>query len=157
MCQSILNPESHVATAVAFDLCNKQSYLSHVISCIQVPQVSYTVGQLVFMYNSYVKIACARRVQRRFQHKFQGVTVPHRSTIHTVNKLRQTGSLLDKKMTKSKHWLLIEEKLKISQMPCTEDKGFRIVHMKGRLLCFFIRTSVHKFKISKAITVLCAE
>jgi hypothetical protein len=49
------------------------------------------------MYNTYVKIAFARRVRRRFQHKFQGVTVSNRRTSHTFNKLRQTGSLLDKK------------------------------------------------------------
>jgi ABC-type hemin transport system substrate-binding protein len=37
-------------------------------------------------------------MSRRFRDKFQDVTVPNRKTIHAIiNKLRQTGSLLDKK------------------------------------------------------------
>jgi hypothetical protein len=40
---------------------------------------------------------------RKFWISFQNVTFPHRKTIHTVvDKLRQTGLLLDKKITESK-------------------------------------------------------
>jgi hypothetical protein len=50
------------------------------------------------MCNTYVERGCTREAGRRIWHKFQDVTVPHRRIIHrTVNKLKATGSLLDRK------------------------------------------------------------
>jgi transposase len=63
------------------------------------------------MYDAYVKSGSTRKVKRRFRRKFQDVTVPHRKTIHRiVNKVRQTGSLMDRK-PKHKRRVLTEEKL----------------------------------------------
>jgi hypothetical protein len=46
------------------------------------------------MYNTYVKSGCVRKV-RRFLYTFKDLTAPNEKPIHTtVNKLRQTGSLL---------------------------------------------------------------
>jgi hypothetical protein len=45
----------------------------------------------MFMYSTCV-------MSRRFQDKFQDVTVPNRKTVHAIiNKLIQKGSLLDRK------------------------------------------------------------
>jgi hypothetical protein len=62
------------------------------------------------MYNTYVESGSTRKKGRRFWHKFQDVTVPHRKIIHRiVNKLRETGLLLDKN-PESKCRMLTEEK-----------------------------------------------
>jgi hypothetical protein len=48
-----------------------------------------------------MKNGSARKVRRRFQHKFQDATVPHKKTVHRIgNKCRQTRSLLNEKRTK---------------------------------------------------------
>ncbi|XP_068085829.1 uncharacterized protein [Anabrus simplex] len=61
----------------------------------------YSVSQRVFIYDSYVRTKSARTVRRLFQEKFPDVQVPGRTSIHRlVNKLRTTGSLLDKKRNK---------------------------------------------------------
>jgi hypothetical protein len=74
-----------------------------------------------------VKSGCVRTVRRRFAHKFQDVTIPHRKTIHAiVNKVRQTGSLLDKKRTVSKRRVLTEEKL--------DEIGARLEHSPQKSL-----------------------
>lgn len=91
------------------------------------PRVSYTLEQRLFMYDAYVKSGCVRTVRRRFAHKFQDVTIPHRKTIHAiVNKVRQTGSLLDKKRTVSKRRVLTEEKL--------DEVGARLEHSPQKSL-----------------------
>jgi hypothetical protein len=66
---------------------------------------------------NYVKFSCVRNTRRRFWHKFQDVS--YRNIIHaTVNKLKQTRSLLNKKGTKSKHCVLTVEKMnEISARP----------------------------------------
>jgi hypothetical protein len=79
------------------------------------------------MYDTYVKSGCVRTVRRRFARKFQDVTIPHRKTIHAiVNKVRQTGSLLDKKRTVSKRRVLTEEKL--------DEIGARLEHSPQKSL-----------------------
>jgi transposase len=79
------------------------------------------------MYDTYVKSGCIRTVRRRFAHKFQDVTIPHRKTIHAiVNKVRQTGSLLDRKRTVSKRRVLTEEKL--------DEIGARLEHSPRKSL-----------------------
>lgn len=91
------------------------------------PRVSYTLEQRLFMYDTYVKSGCVRTVRRRFAHKFKNVTIPHRKTIHAiVNKVRQTGSLLDKRRTVSKRRVLTEEKL--------DEIGARLEHFPQKSL-----------------------
>jgi transposase len=73
--------------------------------------VRYTLGQSVFVYDTYVKYGYAGKCRRKFRHKFRGERVPSRQTIHNlVNELRTTGFLIDKK-TKHKRRVLTEEKL----------------------------------------------
>jgi transposase len=75
------------------------------------PRVRYTLEQRVYMYDTYVKSGSARKVRRRFRLKYPGVTVPQLETVHKlVNKVRRTGSVLDRK-AKSKRRVLTEEKL----------------------------------------------
>lgn len=73
------------------------------------PRVRYTLEQRVYMYDTYVKSGSAREVRRRFRRKFQEITVPQRETVHKlVNKVRRTGSVLDRK-AEWKRRLLTEE------------------------------------------------
>ena len=63
------------------------------------------------MYDKYVKTESCREVVRRFITHFPGVRSPHRDTMRNlVNKLRGTGSLLDKKRSVKKR-VLNEEKV----------------------------------------------
>jgi hypothetical protein len=58
--------------------------------------VRYTLEE-VFMCDTYVKSGYTKKEWGRFWRKFLDVRVPHRRSIRrTVNKLRQTGSLLDR-------------------------------------------------------------
>lgn len=67
-----------------------------VISYVEMPRVRYTLEQRLYMYDTYMRSGSTRKVRIRFRSKFQDVTVPHRRTIHrVVNKVVQTGSLLD--------------------------------------------------------------
>jgi hypothetical protein len=44
--------------------------------------------------------------RKKFRHKFPGITVPSASDIHELsNKVRSTGSLLDKKFAKKRRVL----------------------------------------------------
>jgi hypothetical protein len=69
------------------------------------------VEQLAFLYGSYANCGSARKSQREFHHKFTRITVPSTTGIHElINKVRSTGSLLDKKTAK-KYSVLTKEKL----------------------------------------------
>jgi hypothetical protein len=73
----------------------------HWLLLLCVDMVRYTVEQRVFMYGSYVKCGFARKCRRKFRHKFPGITVPRTTGIHElINKVRATGSLLDKEPAK---------------------------------------------------------
>lgn len=75
------------------------------------PRVRYTLEQRVFIYDAYVRSGSPSKVRRRFGLKFRDVPVPSRETVHrTVNKVRETGSLQDRK-PESKRRVLTEEKL----------------------------------------------
>jgi hypothetical protein len=53
----------------------------------------------MFVYNTYVRSVSARKVRRRFWHKFQDATTAYRETFNRiVNKLKQKGSPLDEKL-----------------------------------------------------------
>jgi hypothetical protein len=99
--------------------------------------VRYIVEQRVLMYKSYVNVV-ARKRMRKFRLKFPGITVPSTAGIHKLsNKVRSTGSLLDKKPAEKRR-VLIEEKLdemrarseqvtEISETPCIRDRNLEIV------------------------------
>jgi hypothetical protein len=71
----------------------------------------YTVQQHITVYKSYVKCGFNINCQRKFCNKFPKNTVPSiRCICIPVNKVRCTGSLLDKKPTK-KCRMLTEQKL----------------------------------------------
>jgi hypothetical protein len=72
--------------------------------------VRFHVEQHVHLYESHVKYGYARKCWRKFHHKFP--TVPSTTGIHElINKVRSTGSLLDKKPAEKKSRVLAEEKL----------------------------------------------
>jgi len=78
------------------------------------------------MYDTYVKTGSARKARRKFRRKFPDATVPHRETVHRiVNKVRQTGSVLDKK-PESKRRVLTEKKL--------DEIGARLEHTPWKSL-----------------------
>jgi hypothetical protein len=59
--------------------------------------VRYTLEQLVFLYDTYVKYRSVRKHQRKFQHIFHDERVPSRQTIHNlVKKLGAMGFSTDK-------------------------------------------------------------
>ncbi|KAJ4430118.1 hypothetical protein ANN_22328 [Periplaneta americana] len=60
--------------------------------------------QCTFLEDAYVKYSSARRCRREFEHRFADVRIPSRSTIHNlVNKVRRTGSFLNKKRVQQRH------------------------------------------------------
>jgi hypothetical protein len=62
------------------------------------PRLRYTLQQRVFIYDNFVKTESVGTVRRRFQDQFPDSAVPNWSCVHKiVNKLRETGSLCDKK------------------------------------------------------------
>ena len=63
------------------------------------------------MYDSYVITSSCREVVTRFQANYPGVRVPNRVAVRLlVNKFRETGSILDKKIN-VKRRVLTEQKL----------------------------------------------
>lgn len=83
----------------------------HVITCIEITCLRYTLEQLVSMCSTYVKSDSARNVWKRLWHKILNVKLSHRRFIRRVsNKLRQTGLLLNK-ITILKLWMLTDDKL----------------------------------------------
>lgn len=111
------------------------------------PRVRYTLEQRVFMYDAYVKSGSARKVRRRFRRKFQDVSVPHRETVHRiVNKVRATGSLLDRK-PELKRRVLTEEKL--------DEIGARLEHSPRKSLrCLAQETGVSITTVRTATKLL---
>jgi hypothetical protein len=88
--------------------------------------VRYTLEQLVFMYDAYVKYKSARKCQRKFQCKSRDERLLSRQTIHNlVSKLRTMGLLRDKKL-KHKCQVLTQEKL--------DDIGSRLEHTPRKSL-----------------------
>jgi hypothetical protein len=85
------NLGTHVVNATVFELCDSSSR-------VEMSSVSYTSKQRMFFYGTDVKNGCVRKARRRFQFKFQKVTVQNDISIHSiVNKLKQTVSLLCQK------------------------------------------------------------
>jgi hypothetical protein len=76
-----VSPETLVAftPAAVLDLCNKHSF-SYVISCVKISHFIYTSEHQMFMFSNFVKSGSARKVRRRFWHRFQNVAAPHRDT-----------------------------------------------------------------------------
>jgi hypothetical protein len=93
--------------------------------------VRYTVEQCVFLHESYVKCGSARKCWRIFCHKFPGIAVSSRTGIHElINKVRCTGSLLDKKPAKKmldEIRARLEHTTEITETPCTRDWHLEIV------------------------------
>ena len=59
---------------------------------------TYTLQQRILMYDSYVITSSCREVVRRFQANYPGVRIPSREAVCLlVNKIKETGSILDKK------------------------------------------------------------
>jgi transposase len=102
------------------------------------------------MYDTYVKSGCIRTVRRRFARKFQVVTIPHRKTIHAiVNKVRQTGSLLNKKRAVSKRRVLTEEKLDEigARLERSPRKSFRLIAQETGISKTSARTAAMLLKL----------
>jgi transposase len=100
------------------------------------------------MYDTYVKSGSARKVRRRFRHKFQNVTVPQRETVHRlVNKVRWTGSVLDRK-AESKRRVLTEEKLDEigAQLEHTPRKSLRRLAQETGISISSARTAIRLLK-----------
>jgi hypothetical protein len=86
------------ATAAEIIHTTVQLCLTSCYCCVCMDMVRYAVEQHVFLYESYVKCGCTRKCRRNFRRKFTGITGPSTTDIHElVNKVRSTGSLLDKK------------------------------------------------------------
>ncbi|XP_069683629.1 uncharacterized protein [Periplaneta americana] len=74
--------------------------------------IRYTLQQRLFLYDCYVKRSSVRVCRRKFCRKFPGERIPSRTAVHKlINKVRVTGSLLDKKTGSPKLYVLTEEKL----------------------------------------------
>jgi hypothetical protein len=101
--------------------------------------VRYTVEQRVFLCESYVKCDSARKCRRKFRRSFTRITVPSTTDIHKlINKVRSTGSLLDKKPAKKKpcayrrktrrdRGQVRTHTTEIIETPCTRDRHLEIV------------------------------
>ncbi|XP_069683645.1 uncharacterized protein [Periplaneta americana] len=75
------------------------------------PRDKYTLQQRIFMYDLYVITSSCREVRQRFLTEFPEVRLPSREAVRKlVNKLRETGSILDKKR-RVKRRVLTEEKV----------------------------------------------
>ncbi|KAJ4451314.1 hypothetical protein ANN_02775 [Periplaneta americana] len=97
----------------------------------------YTLEQHIFLYDAYVKYSSVRRCRREFEHRFAGVRITSRSTIHDlVNKVRRTGYFLNKKRVQQRR-VLTEEKL--------DEVGARLEHSPRKSL----RRLTQEFNISK--------
>ena len=63
------------------------------------------------MYDSYVRTESCREVTRLFRDIFPDIRAPHRDTARKLaNRLRETGSVLDRKPQRTRH-VLTEENL----------------------------------------------
>jgi hypothetical protein len=81
--------------------------------------VRYTLEQLVFLYDTYVKYGSGRSVDENVDVNFVMKRVPSRKTIHSlVNKHKSTGLLIDNKQ-KQKRWVPTEK---------LDDIGARLEH-----------------------------
>jgi hypothetical protein len=108
--------------------------------------VRYSVEQRVFLYEPYVKSISARKCERKFRRKFPGIPVSSTTGIHElINKVRATGSLLDKKPA-NKRLVLTEEELEL---------GDRLEHTPTKSLrCLAEETSISKSPVAKATKLL---
>jgi hypothetical protein len=109
--------------------------------------VRYTVEQRVFLYDSYVKCGSARRCRRKFCRKYPGNTVPSTRGIHKlIDKVRSTGSLLDKKPARKRR-VLTEEKL--------DEIGARLEHTPHKSLrCLAQEMGISKSSAATATKLL---
>ena len=83
---------------------------------------TYTLQQRIFMHYSYVITSSCREVVRRFQANDPGVRVPSRKAVRLlVHKLRETGSILDKKRN-VKRRVVTEQKLE--EISCDKVRLF---------------------------------
>lgn len=116
-------------------------------SGFKMAQLKYTLQQRMFMYDSYVITSSCREVVRQFQTKFPGERVPSRETVRLlVNKLRDTGSILDKKRN-VKRRVLTEDKL--------DDIGERLERSpKKSLRRLAQETEISKYSAWKATKLL---
>ncbi|PSN33311.1 hypothetical protein C0J52_21231 [Blattella germanica] len=91
----------------SFNWCNTLNEL--IIMVGNRPQ--FSISHRVFIYDSYVRTESARTVTRLFKKNFPDVRVPHRRTVHfIVNKIRETGSLVNKRRRRRRK-VLTEETL----------------------------------------------
>ncbi|PSN53166.1 hypothetical protein C0J52_18563 [Blattella germanica] len=75
------------------------------------PRSGFTLAHCIFMYDSYVRTKYSREVTRLFKDRFPDINAPHRDTVRKlVNRLRETGSVLDRKLSRTHH-VITEEKL----------------------------------------------
>jgi hypothetical protein len=93
----------------------------------------YSLGQRVFLYDTYMKYEFARKWRRKFVRKFRDERTPSRQTIHTL--LNTTiGLLIDKKKTRR----VFTEK--------SDDIRVRLEHTPRKSLkCLSQETGVSKF------------
>jgi hypothetical protein len=66
---------TYVATATIFDLCQRQSWVSRVLSCVELLYVRYALEQDVSMYDVCVKSDYVSKVTSSFHHTFRDVTL----------------------------------------------------------------------------------
>ena len=91
-------------------LASAGSCVFFVIVSVTMPRSEFTLAHRIFMYDSYVQIECCREVTR-LRDRFPDTRVPHRDTVRKlVNKFRETGSVLDRKLQRTRH-VLTEENL----------------------------------------------
>ncbi|XP_069683792.1 probable ATP-dependent RNA helicase DDX52 isoform X1 [Periplaneta americana] len=109
--------------------------------------VEYTLEQRIFLYDTYVKCSSARQCQTNFHHKFPDVTIPSRTTVHNlVNKVRRTGSILNKKRVQERR-VLTEEKL--------DEIGARLENTPQKSLkCLAQETGISKSSAAVATKLL---
>jgi hypothetical protein len=78
--------------------------------CVCVDMDRYTVEQRVFLHETSIKCGSARKCRRKFRRRLPGITIPSSTGIHEpINKVRSTGSLLDKKPATKRNVLTEEE------------------------------------------------
>jgi hypothetical protein len=97
-----MHPRSQVCGAsdpcVILGLCDRQSFTQLCYFLWLNSHVRDTLEKQVFMYGIYVKSGSSDKVKGRYWLKFHDVT--RRRTVHrNVNKLRKTGSPLNKNQT----------------------------------------------------------
>jgi transposase len=74
-------------------------------------EMKYNIQQRIFLYDSYVKYSSYKKCARKFGQKYPGFIVPSKSTIYRiVQKVRRTGTVLNKPRRRARH-VLTEEML----------------------------------------------